>query len=103
MSIPSELGRLISLTNGKTRWRKRVSNPETLDPESYALPLRHNAGQFLGTLLKIPRRLFNLHLSDSCELNCTWQVIYSTADHVMNWNIKLMNIRLRNFKNNENH
>ena len=50
MSIPIELGHLAMPINffayGKTRWHKRVSNPEALDPESYALPLRHNGWAF---------------------------------------------------------
>ena len=48
MSIPSEVShlampicRLISLPKGKTGRHKRVSNPGPLEPESYALPLRH--------------------------------------------------------------
>ena len=47
MSTTSELGHLtmppkfISVPEGKTTWHKRVSNPGRLDPESYALPLRH--------------------------------------------------------------
>ena len=46
MSILSELGHLAKPTNflaqGKTRWRKRVSNPGPFDPESSALPLPPN-------------------------------------------------------------
>ena len=43
MSIPSELGHLAVPINssGKTRWHKRDSNPGPLDPEPYAMLLRH--------------------------------------------------------------
>ena len=45
MSIPSELGHLTVPTNllpmEKTSLLKRVSNPGPLDPEFYALQLRH--------------------------------------------------------------
>ena len=46
MSIPSELGHLAVPTNfpayGKTKWHERVLNQGSLDPEPYALPLRHS-------------------------------------------------------------
>ena len=35
---PTSNADLISLPKGRTRWHERVSNPEPLDPESYALP-----------------------------------------------------------------
>ena len=43
MSIPSELGHLAMPINcqGKSRWYTRLSNSGPLEPESYALPLRH--------------------------------------------------------------
>ena len=42
MGNTSELGHLaMSINFLREKWHKRVSNPEPLDPESYALPLRH--------------------------------------------------------------
>ena len=51
MSIHSELGHQAMPINFlaylETRWHKRVSNPGPLDPESYALPLRHTGWGFV--------------------------------------------------------
>ena len=83
------------MSKGKSRWHKRVSNPGSLNPESYALPLRHTGWLGLGmpTLFDYPTRISEANFmtdfftgKNRNKMNCFrksyWAILISYFEYI---------------------